>query len=329
MNKNIVKIGLITLFAFSAVGCSNKKDDNKQALATMANQTVNINEAYQQARVDSQAQGFFDVANARLLKEKYSYEKNAKVKDAVDKQIKEIEKNNPDILKEYGMKDMMELMVKSGSLLTIQEEQYVKDVYEKDFITNKSLKELYDNREGELTSYHVIKVGDADFEGDPAKVEAAKKEINGKLKDATKENVKGIFEELAKTYPGADESNGAKDSVNRSEVESEEVLEKIDKMNYLGFTRTGLEVGEDTYYLLKTDNAERLSFEASRERLRTLQYENATQNNPSLSDYLLAKLRDKNKVSLLNKVDQDVYDQATKKIMDDYKKNEEAKDGDQ
>ena len=321
--KKLIKISLVAIFALSMGVFAWQSKAADTIVISMAKQQATTDEVFQQARINSRAEGFFNIINMELLEKKYGYDVNAKVKEAVDSQIKSIQASNPTAAKDYGVADEMELLRNTGTLLQIMEEQYVKDTYEKLFVTDKSLKKLYDKRAGELTSFILIKIDETTFEGDPAQLEAAKKDIEAKLATITEENAREVFEELVKTYPGVEEANGEQ-NVKREEVD-EKLLKEIDKLNYLGFTKQPLDIEGVFHYVLKTDKGERASLEASKERLKDLQFERATEENSYLADYLLVQLRKDNKINFKNEKDQKVYDAATQQIIADYN---DAKDGD-
>ncbi|MDF9866916.1 uncharacterized protein YdbL (DUF1318 family) [Bacilli bacterium PM5-3] len=323
MKNKIKKFSIVAAFVLGLGVFTWQSNAADVILMSMQNQNVNVDEAYQQARIDSKAEGFFDIINSELLEKDYSYDKNKKVKEEVDKQIKSIKENNPDAVKEYAVKDEMDLLKKTGSFLQIQEEQYTKDTYQKLYVNNKTLKKLYDEKAGEMTSYYVIKIDDSMFEGDTEKIEKAKTEIEEKLKNATKDDIKDIYKELIKTYPGSDEDKNGEKSVSREEVE-EKLLKTLDRYKYLQFNKKAIEIDGVNYYILKTDKGERATFAASKERLKDLQFEKAVQENSYLTEYLLVQFRAKGNINFANSSDKMIYDAATNKIIADYK---DAKDG--
>lgn len=319
LNKLVLSLGL----ALTLTACSSANAD-ENSLGSMAGQNVNTNEIYSQVKTDSQGQGFFDVIDAQLLSANYSYEKNKKVKEAVDKTVKEYKDSNPDILATFDAKTDLEMAQRSGLLLDAQREQYTKDQYNKQFVTDASLKDLYNKRAGEMISYTVIELDETLFDQSDEKLQEAIKKIKEQLKDVKAENATTTFATLAKDYPGDKESivNGVKESVDREQVD-ETILKKLDSMKYQEFTKDPVEVDGKYYFLYKSSKDERLSFDASKERLRDLQYENATSANQYLSDHLLLNLRKGAKVSFPNATDKAVYDAALAQITKNY--NEAAK----
>ncbi|MDL2211774.1 hypothetical protein LJB88_02740 [Erysipelotrichaceae bacterium OttesenSCG-928-M19] len=322
MKSKIIKISLIACLVLT-LGFGIKAASD--TVVSMGKQSVNVDEAFEQAKIDNKAEGLFSIVNSEILNKDYSYEKNEKVKDAVDQQIKSIKESNTDILSQYNLKDDMDLAIKGGILLQVQEEQYTKDQYTKLHVNEKSLKKMYDNKEGELTSYYVIKIDELLFDSDITKYEEAINDIETKLSKATKDDVESVFKELVKSYPkGSDEEeNGLKSAVDRSQVD-ETLLKTLDKYEYLEFSKKAIDVDGVNYYILKMDKGERASFKASKERLTDLQYENAISENTYLTEYLLVELRKDNKISFADEKDQKIYDAATKQIIDDYNA---AKDG--
>ena len=328
MKNNLFKSLSILALSIVIVGCSGA-NGQKDSLGNMGSENASVEESFTQARLTSLADGFFSIANSKILEKDYSYEKNKKVKEKVDKEIKQIEANNPDVLSMYGLNSMMELMIKSGSLLQVQEEEYARDRYIKEYVSDKTLKKLYDQKAGELITYHVISFGPQDFEGDMEAYDKEIANIEGELAKANKDNVVKIFEELAKKYNNQIEgaNNGKQDSVSRDEID-ENVLKKLDGFKYMQFNKKAIDIDDTKYFILKSDKGERLSFKDSKERLKEYQYTNAVSENSYLVDYLLTKMRAENNVSFVTKRDQDVYDQATKIIIDNYNEaNKAAKDG--
>ena len=322
MKNKLIKISLVTVLVLGLGGLGIKAAD--EIIATMGNKEVNVNEGFNQAKISSQGQAFFDLIDSEILNAKYSYEKNDKVKAEVDKEIETMKQSNPNAPSEYGVKDMMELMKKTGGILKIQRDQYTRDQYNKLYVTEESLRKLYDNREGELTSYAVIKFDANTYEGDTAKFDEDIKAVESKLASATKDNVRDIFAELAKTYPGAqNDPNGERNEVDRSQVEPE-LLKIIDKYKYLEFSKQPHDIGGVKYFILKIDKGERMSFAASKQRLTDLQYDQATQNNQYLTEYLLVQMREKNKISFTSAVNKKIYDAAIKQVITNYNN---AKDG--
>jgi len=323
MKKKIIKLSVLAIFILSVGFFAVKGNADSTVIMTMANQNVTTDEAFQQARTNSRAEGLFSIVNSQLLEENYGYETNEKVREEVDKQIRNIQENNPDALNQFGVKDMMELMKRTGSYLQIQEQQYTKSAFEKEYVTDKTLRELYDAKAGEMTSFYVIKLDPNDFDLDEARFNEALGNIEGKLATANEDNAVEVFRELIKEYPGSEMEKNEERSVVREEVD-ELLLKELDKLDYLGFTKKPIEIEDSFYFILKTDKGERPSFEASRQRLIDLQYENATQENQFLNAYLLVKLREANDIKFANAIDERIYNAATQQIISDYN---EAKDG--
>ncbi|WP_423364250.1 hypothetical protein [Mycoplasma sp. P36-A1] len=316
--KKLYKLSLscLLLVGLSACSSANAASD---ALITMADQSVNKTEIFNQAKIDSKGEGFFDLIDSQLLAANYSIDKNNKVKEKVETQKKTILESNPDILSQYDVKDMDELVLKAGIILSAQREQYAKDQFNKEFVNDASLKALYDKKAGELVSYTVVELDETLFDNDEEKLKESVAKIKETLSTVTAENVEETFTTLAKEYPG-DEStitNGKKESVSRDDVD-DKVLAKLDSLKYKEFTKDPV-VDEDKYYFIyKSNNDERLSFEASKERLRDLQYEQATEANSYMDDYFLYKLRSGAKITFPNSKDQKTYNMAMAAIKTNY-----------
>lgn len=324
--SNLKKYSLIALLAVGICFAPSIVKAASDTIVNMGNQKANKDETYNQARIDSKGEGLISVVNSEILAKDYSYEKNKNVKSAVDKKVTEMKDSGTDYVSEYNVKNELELLEKTGSILDAQESEYTKQQYYKEYVTDKTLKKLYDEKKGELTSYSVIKIDTESFNNDQTKIDAAKKDIEAKLAKATEKDVKDIFAELAKKYQTSDESNGEQAGVSRDNVD-EGLLKTIDSYKYMQFSKKAVEVDGVSYYILKTDKGERPSFKSSKEKLKGIQYEEATQANSYLEDYLLMKLREKHKITFKNADDKKIYDAANAEIVSNY--NEAEKGGEE
>ncbi|MEG0364090.1 MAG: hypothetical protein RR543_02860 [Erysipelotrichales bacterium] len=317
MNKNMKRISLAVLLSVAVVGCSDDKA-GADVYGTMGKESASKGEIYNASRISSKAEGFFNLADAQLLEKDYGYKTNKKVKSEVDKQADELEKNNPEVIKEYNVKSALELLEKSGSVLGIQREQYAKDKFLKDEINDKKLKEMYDAKKGELTSYYAIKLSEDMFEGDTTKLDGKVKEIEAKLEGAKKDDVRKTFEKIEKEFEDQnDGTTGLQENVDREQI-NESLLKEIDKMKYMEFNKKAINIEDGKYFILKLDKGERISFDASKEKLKDLAFEDAKGANSYLVDYYALKNREANNVKMNSKIDQMVYDGASKAIIDNY-----------
>lgn len=324
MKKKIIKISfaltlVISLFSFSLLA-------NKDAIIEMAGQSVSENDRFNQARLELSGQGLIDLVDQQILDQDYSFKNNKEVKKEVNTQIKEIEDSNPDILSNYPTVDNIEdLLQQFGSILDIQRTAYAKDVYVKEYVSEKSLRKLYDAKAGEVTSFYLIRLSEDDFD-DETEFNEAISDIEAKLTAVNKDDIVETFTALAKTYPGNEnDPNGEKTGVAREELSSS-ILKIIDKYEYLEFNKKALNDDDmSTFFILKTDKGKRASFKESKDRLTTLQFENAKNANPYLEMYLLYQLRTKNDVKFEKASDQKMYDLVNQEIVKQYRA---AKDGD-
>lgn len=321
--KKIKKISIVFVLVL-IVGIVGVKASSS-ILATMANKEVSVEEAFKQNVLSDKGEGFFDIIDSTLLAKDYSYEKNSAVKSAVDTSLKSLKENNPNFLSEYGVKDEMEYLIKSGELLKAQRDVYIKDQYTKLYVNDASLRKLYDEHKGEMVSYSLIEIDEADLENDSSKIDEAKKEIEEKLTNAQGEELKQVFIDMnAKYNSSADESSYVLENQSRENVD-EATLKELDKLKYLEFTKKPVTIDEKEYYILKTSKDERLSFDASKEKLTTIQFNDAMQKNSSLGDYLLVQLRQANKIEFKENKDKQIYDARMSEIIADYNKaNEEG-----
>ncbi|MGL4382683.1 MAG: hypothetical protein ACRCTA_03095, partial [Bacilli bacterium] len=281
---------------------------------------VSIKEAYDYNRKQTIGQATSKIINKDLLEKDYGYKNNEKVKDLVDVEIRRIKESNPNLVKDYGVKDEYQLLDQSGQILSIMEKQYVKDLYIKENVTDASLKELYDNHEGETVSYYELKLSIADFEFDSKKYEDALNDVTKHLKDLKKGQEEEVFKKLVKKYPGAKNSpNGYKDGLNRESVNAT-LLIKLDTMQNHDYTKEPLEIETNKYFILKINNAQRDTFEVSKTRLSDLQYDKAIQSNQYLSEKMLLDLRNKQELTFNNPADEKEYQLYNKSIIDGYDK---------
>lgn len=312
INKIILTFVLVLLVGVIGIKASSN------ILATMANKEVSVEEAFKQNILSDKGEGFFDLIDSTLLAKDYSYEKNSAVKSAVDVQIKSLKDNNINIVSEYDVKDEMEYLQKSGDLLKAQRDAYIKDQYIKLYVNNASLKKLYDERKGEMVSYSLIEIDDADLEKGSQNIEQAQKEIEEKLTNTQGEELKQAFIDMnAKYNSSADESTYVLENQNRENVDAQ-TLKEVDKLKYLEYTKKPVTIDDKEYYILKTSKDDRISFDASKDKLTDLQFQDAMQANSSLGEYLLVKLREANKIEFKDNKDKQIYDARTSEIIADY-----------
>lgn len=322
MNKKLIKLSFAFVTVISLLSITLSANNN--ALIEMGNKSVSENDRFTQAKLELSGEGLLSLVDAQLLEKDYGYDTNKDVKNEVDKEIANLEKNNPRVLDNYpGVESIKDLLIKYGSVLDIQRNIYAKDTYIKKFVTTKSLRNLYDNKAGEVTSYFIIRINEADFE-DIETYTNAIIDVEQQLAKANSENVLTIFEELKKTYPGNDnDPNGERTGVAREEVD-QEMLKILDGFKYLEFNKKALNDDISSYFILKMDDGKRLSFEESKDRLTQLQFDKAIEENQYLQMYLLNILRENNDIKFKSKSDQKIYDLTIKEIIRGYNA---AKDG--
>lgn len=322
MNKKLIKLSFAFVTVISLLSITLSANNN--ALIEMGNKSVSENDRFTQAKLELSGEGLLSLVDAQLLEKDYGYDTNKDVKNEVDKEIANLEKNNPRVLDNYpGVESIKDLLIKYGSVLDIQRNIYAKDTYIKKFVTTKSLRNLYDNKAGEVTSYFIIRIDEADFE-DIETYTNAIIDVEQQLAKANSENVLTIFEELKKTYPGNDnDPNGERTGVAREEVD-QQMLKILDGFKYLEFNKKALNDDISSYFILKMDDGKRLSFEESKDRLTQLQFDKAIEENQYLQMYLLNILRENNDIKFKSKSDQKIYDLTIKEIIRGYNA---AKDG--
>lgn len=322
MNKKLIKLSFAFVTVISLLSITLSANNN--ALIEMGNKSVSENDRFTQAKLELSGEGLLSLVDAQLLEKDYGYDTNKDVKNEVDKEIANLEKNNPRVLDNYpGVESIKDLLIKYGSVLDIQRNIYAKDTYIKKFVTTKSLRNLYDNKAGEVTSYFIIRINEADFE-DIETYTNAIIDVEQQLAKANSENVLTIFEELKKTYPGNDnDPNGERTGVAREEVD-QQMLKILDGFKYLEFNKKALNDDISSYFILKMDDGKRLSFEESKDRLTQLQFDKAIEENQYLQMYLLNILRENNDIKFKSKSDQKIYDLTIKEIIRGYNA---AKDG--
>lgn len=307
----------LLLLLLLLTGCDNKSD----IVAQMDEQEVNIDEVFQQAKIDMKGQGYIDMMDMQLLEPKYSYQNNSTVKDTVDKRIDQINKLQPGLIKQYQARDAFDLLKKSGALLGIMKDQYAKDEYIKHEVTTASLRKLYNKKAGESINYSQIALQLSDFSNDKNKLNSAIADITKSIKNS--KDIEATFAQLAAKYPGTSGSNGKQGTVNRDSI-SPAVLKLLDTFKENGHNTKALVDGPVYYFILRHDDGSRLSFAASKERLTDLQYDKANQANEHLSDYYTMLLRNKNKIKFYDRSAQNIYQAAQQIIMKAYR---EAKKG--
>lgn len=310
MKKYKLSLGLaIPLLLLT--GCNGNQDQ----VASMKEQTVNINEVFTQLKLDSKGQDYIDMIDTQLLEPQYGYDHNSTVKDTVDKRIKDINQLQPGLISQYQAKDGFDLLKKTGTLLTIMKEQYAKDYYIKNVVTDASLRKLYDQREGESINYSQIALQPGDFNNDKKKLGAAIVDVTKAIKNS--KNIKQTFKELAAKYPGTGNVNGDQGEVSRKSINAK-VLAKLDTYKENGHNSDAIIVGPAYYFVLRNDDGTRLSFAASKEKLTDLQYEKAKSDNENLADYYLMALRNKSHIKFANAGDQEIYNEAQRLIVKAY-----------
>lgn len=322
--KKIINKSLSILFVtFLLVGCSNNTSTN--SIATMQDQSISADEMYNANKASGKADFIFNEVDTRILEEKYGYETNEEVKNQVDEQIKTFKEQDKqqgsDTLKTFNAEDYLGAVKNSGYYVSIQRGVYTKDYYTANFVTDETLKKLYDSREGETVSYSMIKLDLVSFDYDSTKMDAAKTAIETKLAASTADTIKNDFDTLAKEYKASDQSgftNGDQGEKPRSSID-EITLKELDNLKYLEFNKTAITGANGEYiFVFKTDADQRLSFEASKEKLTDLQYTNAKSENSYLDQMLLAENRKKHAVKLTDPNDQKMYDAKNQFVIDEY-----------
>ena len=115
MNKKFIKLSLVFGLVFSLFSISLVAQND--AIIEMADKSVSENDRFVQARLEFGGEGLFNLVDAQLLDKKYGYETNKDVKAEVDKEIDNLLKSNPDILKSYpGVSSVKELLTLFGNV---------------------------------------------------------------------------------------------------------------------------------------------------------------------------------------------------------------------
>lgn len=299
----------IVLLGFSGIKAATNM------LGHMGDQEVSSNEVFEQNIINSKGQGFFDIIDAKLLEKDYSVEKNQQVKAQVDTALNEVKSSETDLVKEYGAKDAMDYLKLSGQILKIQRDEYAKAAYEKEFVTEKSLKDLYNARKGELISYSVIKVDANLLNNDAKTIDDFNKDVQARLEKADAKDLKKEFKAINEKYFSGTESEY--DGVSREQVD-QALLSEIDKLKQNEATMKPVEVNGEQYYILKTSSDERAPFDTLKEKLKGIQYQEASSANQYLNDYLLVQLRQKNNIEFKDGTYKKIYDSAINQVIKEY-----------
>lgn len=323
MKKIVYKSLSILFVAFLLVGCSQ----DKNTIASMSNQTISSDEMFMANKTKGQADLLFNYVDSMILEEKYGYDNNKDVKSKVDEQIKAFKEQDAsqgtDSVKSYNATDYLGAVKNSGYYLSIQRSVFTKEYYTTNFVTDATLKKMYDNKEGETVNYSMIKLDSSAFNYDNTKLTEAKTAIEAKLAKSTEATIVEDFKQLAKQYPAGENSgyvNGDQGAVDRSTIDAT-VLKELDNLKNLGFNKTAITgTNGEFIYVLKTDTCERISFEASKEKLTDLQYTNAKSANSYLDQYFLVLNRKKHTVKLTSEADQKMYDAKMQNVIDEYEK---------
>jgi len=315
--KKIFKLSFVFIFAILVSACGNNFSDN--ALITMGNQEVTYDDVFNQARIDSQGQGYFSLIDSVLLEENYSYENNERVREATDSAVSSNLGINPGLMQQFNATDNLDLARKSGMLLNAQRQAFIRDYFEKNILQESTLHQLYDARDGELISFNKIELDETLFDNDPERLAAAVTSIKEQLASATPENVRGIFDTLANQYPGDGNNieNGFQESVEVTSLPSQ-VLEALENLQTGEFTTEPVQVDGTYYFLFKSVDDIRQSFDARREALTDTAFANATQENPWLSDFILYQLRREANIEFKDDSSRIVFEQAMNNIRNSY-----------
>jgi len=319
MNK-ITKLvmGLALTITLSACG-SNSVSDN--ALVSMGNHEVGSDEIFNQARMDSQGQGYFNLIDSKLLEQDFNYENNDAVKSSVDSQIEQALVNNPDLFTQFDVErgDNLALAQKTGVLLSAQRQAYIRDYFDNHIVTEQTLRDLYDQRSGELISYNQIALSPGMFDNDATRLQEAVDHVQNALNEANADTIASTFQSLVNEYPGDGNNfnNGLQDNVSADGVDSA-ILERLDSMSVGEFTVEPIEIGGTFYFIYKSHDDVRQSFEARRDALLDTAYSNATGENQFLADWILYQLRERANVSFADPTSEKIYNQAMANIRRNY-----------
>ncbi|MDR1781745.1 MAG: hypothetical protein LBR40_01970 [Bacilli bacterium] len=313
------KLIILTFAILLIGGISLKIYAANNVVGSMAKLDATATDVYNSALKTDNSNAIFNLIDTKLFAKDYSYEKNSEVKEKADEQIQSIKTSDANALSEYGADSWLDLLKKTGSLVTIQRQVYAEDIYEKTVVTEKMLKDLYNKKAGELTSYYVISLNSYTFNGDQSKLETAIADVKKQLASATDKNVEQVFTDLIAKYPPVNGESGKQTSVSRDSVDAE-TLKKLDSFKYMEFNKEPIENNGSYEWLLKMDKGERATFEQSKDRLKEYAYTQATNNNQYLVDYYAALYRQKAKITFSDPVNKTRYDAAMSKVFSDYAK---------
>ena len=315
--KKILSVVFSLMFVIVLTGCGSSASEN--ALISMGNHEVSNDDVFDQARIDSQGQGYFNLIDSKLLDETYSYENNETVKAQVDEQIESNLAANPGLLAQFGASDNLDLARRTGILLQAQRQAYVQDYFKQHMLTDAQLQEMYNDRVGELISFNQIQLDETLFDNNEERLQNAVNSVKEQLATANEENIASVFEGLANEYPGDGNTinNGFVESVDVADVEPA-VLAALEGMEVGSFTSEPIVVDGVYYFIYKSVADERVSFEARKEALQEKAFENATSENPFLSDFILYNMRRNADVSFADNASQKVFEQAMASIRSNY-----------
>lgn len=294
-------------------GCSSSTSKYE---AEMAEQTVTVSEVLDQISKNTTQASLFSLVNKDVLSKEYSIENNPIVAERVEQTILETEQSNPTAARDSGFNSTLELLEASGQVLVIQQNIYVRDIFDKEYATEDALKKLYDERTGELVSFWQIRLSPTDFDNDMTAFQEAVDNIKALL-SVLNEDVESSFEDLMNKYPSVSNQSTKNLAVDRKNV-NEAILTQLDTLGYQGFTKEPISVDSDYVFVLNVNNSERESFETRKLVLGDLLFDASKSENSFLEQYILVQLRKGHEVKFASELDQNIYDANTQAIIDGY-----------
>ena len=311
------KLLLVLVCLFLITGCGHVKLKNGENVVVSFDgvDSISSDDLYKELEKSSGVSKLITMMDTKLLNKLYETTKEEKqyLEDAVKSVKKSAEDMDADfdlyVQYYYGVNDEEEL--RDYLSLNYKRDLWKSD-YAKEAVTDKQLKEYYNNEYfGDIEAKHILITIDAKSDA----TEDEKKDAESKAKTTAQEVIKKLkagekFEDLVTTYSKdstTKENGGSLGKINRGDYD-DDVLDALKDMKVGKYSETPVKSSYGYHVLYKVSQDEKKSLEDVEDKLRTI-IGSELEEETNFANKALKALREKYKIDIKDAELKSEYDE--------------------
>ena len=283
---------------------NTKTKNGDDIVVSVDGKTITANELYTQLKKANGKDVAINLIDEYILNKEYKTTDDMKKQaDATIENYKSTYSDNFEAFLEYnGIKsesELKDLLIKN-SKLTLVTEKYIKDN-----LTDKEMKEYYENNiYGDISAKHILISFDYEDDATDEEKEAKEKEALEKAEEIIKKLKNGEdFSELAKKYSTDD--NSKKNGGDLGYFNTGDMVEEFEKAAYKldvnEYTTTPVKTTYGYHIIMKTGQKEKPSYEKAKDTIIEKLVEEKKEQDTTISVKAMINLREKYKIKIKDK----------------------------